>query len=129
MPSEPPRAILVVDDQADERAIQSAMLGHLGYRVREAADGPSGIAAALDDPPDLILLDIAMPRMDGFAVSRALRSDPRAADVRILFFTASVVTDLEEQARNAGADGVLVKPVEPRSVAVAVRNLIGPPVG
>lgn len=124
----PPRkTILVIDDQADERAIQRAMLTHLGYEVREAPDGERGLEAAMESRPDLILLDVAMPRMDGFEVCRTLRADPRTASVPVLFFTASVAGELEARAREAGGAGVLVKPVDPRDVAEAVRRHIGPP--
>lgn len=117
-------AVLVIDDQPDERTIQRAMLEHLGYRVREAADGAAGVAAALADPPDLVLLDVAMPRMDGFAVCAALRDDPRTARVPILLFTASVAGDLDAHARDAGADAVLAKPVDPHRVATEIGRLL-----
>jgi CheY-like chemotaxis protein len=120
------KTVLVIDDQEDERAIQSAMLGHLGYRVREASDGKAGVESADRSPPDLILLDVAMPRMDGFQVCRILRSNPRTRSIPILIYTASVVGDVDVIAREAGADGVLAKPVDPRAVVAAVQRLIGP---
>jgi two-component system cell cycle response regulator len=121
------KIVLVIDDQDDERAIQRAMLSHIGYEVREASNGEAGLHTAVETPPDLILLDVAMPRMDGFSVCRALRANPHTADVPILLFTASVVGNLEEQADQAGATGVLTKPVDPRKVAAEVRRLIGSP--
>ncbi len=121
------KTVLVIDDQEDERAIQRAMLGHLGYSVREAPDGERGLQAATEDPPDLILLDIAMPRLDGFAVCRELRADERTSSVPVLLFTASVVGNLQERAEEVGADGVLTKPVDPHQVAEEVRRLIGSP--
>lgn len=122
-----PKRILVIDDQEDERAIQGAMLTHIGYEVESAGDGEAGIRAAVESPPDMVLLDIAMPRLDGFAVCRQLRGDPRTAEVPILFFTASVVGDLEKRASEAGATGIMVKPLEPREVARRIAELIGPP--
>lgn len=119
--------VLVVDDQEDERKIQGAMLAHLGYEVREAADGKAALAAAMESPPDLVLLDIAMPRMDGLEVCRALRADPRTVSVPVLFFTASVVGDLKQMARDVGAQGILTKPVDPRQVAQEVARLLGHP--
>lgn len=119
------KKILVIDDQADERSIQSAMLGHLGYDVLEAKDGASGLKLVRDASPDLVLLDVAMPKMDGFEVCRTIRADPETADLPVLFYTASVVGDLEEQVRTAGGSGVLIKPVEPHLVAEMVRGLIG----
>lgn len=119
------RTILVVDDQPDERIIQRAMLTHLGYEVREAADGASALVAVAESPPDLVLLDVAMPRMDGFSVCRALRTDPRTAAVPVLFFTASVAGDMAQMAADAGAQGILAKPVDPRVVAREVARVLG----
>lgn len=121
-----PKRILVIDDQEDERAIQTAMLGHLGYRVSAASDGETGLRLARESPPDLVLLDIAMPRLDGFTVCRTLKDDPRTADVPVVFFTASVVGDLEERAQEAGATEIMLKPLDPHQVAERVRSLIGP---
>ncbi|HEX2189189.1 MAG TPA: response regulator [Longimicrobiaceae bacterium] len=121
------RTVLVVDDQEDERKIQCAMLMHLGFDVREAADGAEALADATAAPPDLVLLDIAMPRMDGVAVCRALRADPRTAAVPVLFFTASVVGDLAAMAAEVGAQGILAKPVDPRQVVGEVRRILGDP--
>ncbi|CAN5453944.1 N/A [soil metagenome] len=120
------KTILVIDDQDDERAIQRAMLSYLGYDVREAETGEAGLRLAIETPPDLVLLDVAMPRMDGFAVCRALRADQRTTSVPILLYTASVVGNLRDQAQEAGADGVLTKPIDPRSIAEEVRRIIGP---
>lgn len=118
------RTVLVVDDQEDERRIQQAFLSHRGFRVAEAADGVAALERAFADPPDLVLLDVAMPRMDGFEVCRTLREDPRTSDVAILLLTASVVGELEERARAAGADGILTKPIDPHEVAAAVERLL-----
>lgn len=121
------RTILVVDDQPDERTIQRAMLTHLGYEVREAPDGAAALTVAVEAPPDLVLLDVAMPRMDGFSVCRALRADPRTAAVPVLFFTASVAGDMAQMAAAAGAQGILAKPVDPRVVAREVARVLGEP--
>lgn len=127
MRAEQRKRILVIDDQPDEREIQAAMLGHLGYTVETAEDGETGMKIAAESPPDMILLDVAMPRLDGFAVCRSLREEPGTAEVPILFFTASVVGDLEDRARDAGATGIMVKPLDPHQVAARIAELIGPP--
>jgi len=121
------KTVLIVDDQPDERAIQQAMLRHRGYEVREAADGEAGLEMATTTLPDLILLDVAMPGMDGFEVCQALRKDARTRDVPIILFTASVVGELAERARAVGATGVLEKPVDPHDVAGEIERLIGRP--
>lgn len=122
----PPKRVLVIDDQKDERAIQRAMLSHLGYAVEEAPDGEEGLRMARSNPPDLILMDIAMPQLDGVEACRSLRADPATAGVRLLLFTATS-GDHRDQLERAGADGVLIKPVDPHDVADAVKKLIGPP--
>jgi CheY-like chemotaxis protein len=121
------KTILIIDDQDDEREIQRALLTHRGYHVLDAADGASGLAAALEFVPDLVILDVAMPRMDGFEVCRAIRADTRTSQIPVLFFTASVVVDLEAQILTAGGNGVLVKPTDPHEVAEKVRSIIGAP--
>lgn len=121
------KRVLVVDDQPDERHIQAAMLSHRGYEVITAENGETGLRLARESPPDIILLDVAMPKLDGFEVCRRLRSDPRTSAVPVVFFTASVVGDLEERAREAGAIAIMVKPLDPHEVAGRVEELVGPP--
>jgi CheY-like chemotaxis protein len=121
------KTVLIVDDQPDERAIQRAMLEHVGYRVAEAQDGQQALEVARAKLPDLVLLDIAMPNMDGITVCEQLRGDPLTASTTVLFYTASPAAELEERVRAVGASGLLIKPVEPQEVANQVRRLIGPP--
>jgi CheY-like chemotaxis protein len=121
------KSILVVDDQEDERAIQRDLLAHLGYRVLEASDGQAALELARAAPPDLVLLDIAMPRMDGLTVCRRLRKDPRMRTTAVLFYTASTASEVTERVRGAGGNGVLLKPLDPHTVAAEVHRLIGPP--
>jgi CheY-like chemotaxis protein len=119
------KVVLLIDDQDDEREIQRALLTHRGYSVLDASDGARGLELALERQPDLILLDVAMPRMDGFEVCRAIRADPRTASIPVLFYTASVVGDLVTQIEKVGGSGVLVKPMDPNFVADEVGKLIG----
>ncbi len=121
------KSVLIVDDQDDERTIQRTLLEHLGYFVREASDGETALSLAREAPPDLILLDVAMPRMDGITVCRTLRTAPDTRDIAVLFLTASTAADVQEDVRRAGADGVLIKPVDPQDVAGEVARLIGQP--
>lgn len=120
-----PKTILIVDDQEDERAIQRAMLEHLGYAVLEAADGEEALELVAESPPDLTLLDIAMPRMDGIDVCRALRANPSTSDMLVIFYTASPAEEWEDQVAGLNASGVLIKPVDPHQVAAEVERLIG----
>jgi twitching motility two-component system response regulator PilH len=120
------KSILIVDDQEDERAIQRALLEHLGYAVREAVDGIDALDLIRDQPPDLVLLDIAMPRLDGLAVCRTLRKDSRTEKLPVLFLTASPAEEWEAEVRSFAASAVLIKPVDPHDVAREVEKLIGP---
>ena len=120
------KSILIADDQDDERAIQRTLLEHLGYRVREASDGLDALRQIKAETPDLVLLDIAMPRLDGLGVCRALRDDSRTAGIPVLFYTASIAEDWEEEVAKLGGCKVLIKPVEPHDVAQEVQSLIGP---
>jgi CheY-like chemotaxis protein len=120
------KSILIVDDQEDERAIQRALLEHLGYRVGEAADGVEALEHIRDAVPDLVLLDIAMPRMEGLEVCRGLRSDRRTAHIGVLFLAASAAVEWESEVKKLRAGGVLIKPVDPHDVAREVEKLIGP---
>jgi adenylate cyclase len=102
---DPPR-VLIVDDNENNRAILAARLGAQGYSTEEACDGAEALEVARRDAPDLILLDVTMPRMDGLEACRRLRSNPSVGFVPIILVTAradskDVVAGLE-----AGADGI-----------------------
>ncbi len=99
--------MLFADDNADVRQYVGWLLAP-GYDVQLAADGETALAAALDDPPDLIVTDGSMPLLDGFGLVRALRSDPRTATIPVILLTPRHVTRLD--GLSAGADDVLIKP-------------------
>lgn len=122
------RVVLIVDDQADERSIQRAMLEHRGYRVAEAGDGAEALRMIERLHPDLVLLDIAMPRMDGLTVCRTLKASPETSSIVILFYTASQEAEWKDEIDSAGAAGVLGKPLDPHAVADEIARLIGPAV-
>ena len=108
---DPPR-ILIVDDNEHNRAILAARLGANGYATAEACDGVEALEMVRSETPDLILLDVSMPRMDGLEACRRLRSDPKVGFVPVILVTArsdskDVVAGLE-----AGADEYLAKPID-----------------
>ena len=114
--------ILVVDDRASNREYLVTLLGYVGHRLVEAADGGTGLAIARAERPDLIITDIVMPTMDGYEFARQVRSDPAIAATPTIFITASYL--LEETRRLAQACAVthvLVKPVEPEVILTAVQ--------
>lgn len=110
--------ILIIDDDDDVRTIARLSLSRLGgFDVVEAKDGPEGVEQALRQPPDLILLDVMMPSMDGPQTLAALRSHPTTAGVPVVFLTAKVMRSEVDLLTRLGATGVLSKPFDPMTLA------------
>jgi two-component system cell cycle response regulator DivK len=126
-PSEPTgQRLLLVEDNEDNRIIYSTVLRHLGYQVIEAQDGVQAVALARSEHPDLILMDISIPEMDGWEATRILRLDPTTRAIPIVALTAHALADDRERAAEVGFTAYLAKPVEPRTVVAEVRRWIGP---
>lgn len=102
--------ILVVDDDADMRLLLGKMLKNAGYTVVEATDGDEVVSAALSYEPDIVLLDIVMPRMDGFKALASLKQDPRIRHIPVIMVTARNHPDDLETARSLGAHNYINKP-------------------
>lgn len=105
--------ILLIEDDAQNRYLATFLLERRGYRVVPAADGPAGIATAALLAPDLILLDIQLPRMDGHEVARALRGLEGLHDVPIIAVTSYAMAGDREKALDAGCTGYIEKPIDP----------------
>ena len=118
----PTPTILVVDDDKLIRWSVSVVLGHAGYRVHEAATGQEGLAAVLEHRPDLVLLDIALPDLDGFAVLEAIRQTH--PDLPVLMMTADATNETARQAARLGACGQLDKPFDPALLQVTVSEAL-----
>ncbi len=103
--------ILVVDDNRPSRELIVDILRPLGFEVSEAPDGPSGLRAARALRPDLVLLDLTMPGMDGFAVLRELRSDPDCANIPVMAVTANAMPGERARALLAGFTDFITKPL------------------
>jgi DNA-binding response OmpR family regulator len=115
--------ILVVDDSAVVRRLVTARLEADGHEVVEATDGVAGLEAALAEPPDLVVLDRSMPRMDGFEVCTRLRERQETADVAILMLTDSSSEQALAEGIDRGADDFMSKPFSPRELSLRVRLL------
>lgn len=116
--------VLVADDNPQILELLEAYLEPLKVHVRLAADGEATLAAVEREPPDLILLDIMMPKRSGFEVCRLLKDDPRYRDVPIIMVTALNEVGDMERARECGADDFLSKPVNKIELLARVQNLL-----
>ena len=120
-----PKKILVVEDDADNRRIICTVLLGEGYDVVEAADGVEALAKARAECPDLVLMDLALPNMDGWEATRRLKSDPATRAVPIVALTAVAMRGDEEQARAAGCDDYMSKPARPVAIRAVVKKYTG----
>ena len=116
--------VLVIDDEADVRLLCRVNLRHAGFDVVEADGGEQGIALATDRTPDAVIVDLMMPRVDGFQVLRQLRATPALAEVAILVVTADCRIDGHRTCYELGADAVITKPFMPESLTEGVARLI-----
>src|SRR6185436_10831635 len=104
--------VLLVEDHADARRILALMLKRYGHDVRTAEDGPAALAEAKRFAPEVVLLDLGLPGMDGYAVARQLRALPECGSARLIALTGYGQAEDREQSRAAGFDEHLLKPVE-----------------
>ena len=116
--------ILLVEDDPDIRYMVSHKLTRGGFTVTEVADGPAALRAAHREPPDLVILDVRMPRMSGLEVCRELRAGARTARVPIIMLTARARPQDLEQAYAAGATEYVVKPFSPRALLERVESTL-----
>lgn len=117
--------VLVVDDYDDNREMITELLALVGLRVAEARDGVEALERAAALRPALVLLDLALPRVDGWEVARRLRADPLHGAVRILAVTGDTKVDVLACARAAGCDGVVTKPFAPEALLATVNAWVG----
>ena len=121
--------VLVVDDVADNREVYAQFLTFKGCRVEMALDGNEAIAKALLLQPDVVLMDLGLPRMDGWEATRRLKADDRTRGIPVVVLSAHAYREAQERALAAGADRVLAKPMTPQellhelNVAVAASQL------
>jgi two-component system, cell cycle response regulator DivK len=119
--------ILVVEDQPDNRQILRDLLTNANFEVIEAEDGEAGLVAAAANKPDLILMDVQLPGIDGYEATRRLKQDVGLRDVPVIAVTAHALSGAEDQARAAGCDGYISKPISPRQLLAKVREYLSMP--
>jgi two-component system, cell cycle response regulator DivK len=118
------KRILVVEDTEDNRQIIRDLLSSVGYELIEAMDGAAGVALAQQERPDLILMDIQLPEIDGYEATRRIRAIPELAKVPIIAVTSYALSGDEAKTREAGCDGYVAKPFSPRQLLAKVREFL-----
>jgi len=116
--------ILIIDDDLDTLRLVGLMLQRQGYQIAAATNGQQGLEKALTDTPNLILLDIMMPEMDGYEVARRLRANPQTVNIPIMMFTAKTQLDDKVAGFEVGADDYLTKPTHPSELQSHVKALL-----
>ncbi|MGH7299366.1 MAG: response regulator, partial [Candidatus Rokuibacteriota bacterium] len=120
-PSAPsPRRILIVEDSQDSRDMLRYLLEHAGHEVHEAADGPAGVEAVLSVRPDIALVDVGLPGLDGYEVARRVRAAAEGREVRLVALTGYGLPEDHRRSQDAGFDAHLVKPVDPARLAAVI---------
>ena len=118
------KTILYVEDNEMNRKIVRALLKSTKYQLVEAFDGEEGVAKALEIKPDLILMDVQLPRMSGIDATRKLRAEAATAKTPILVITSFALSGDEQKAKEAGATAYLAKPYSPRDLLALIRRIL-----
>ncbi|MBU1124441.1 MAG: response regulator [Candidatus Omnitrophica bacterium] len=119
------KKILYVEDEPNQIMLVQARLEQNGYQCIAAEDGEIGLKKAIEEKPDLVLLDIFLPKMSGFEVCRLLKQNPETKDIPVMILTASGVEYVDEQAKTAGANACLMKPYEGAVLIAQIKVLLG----
>ena len=119
-----PRKILIVDDNSDNRELVVKVLKSRGYEMVEAVDGEDAIQKAHDERPSLILLDISLPIMDGYEVTRRLKSHEESKDIPIVALTTHVMKGDKERAIEAGCVGYIPKPIDVHELPEQIKHYL-----
>jgi two-component system cell cycle response regulator DivK len=114
----------VEDNEANRRIVRD-LFTRKGYRVIEAVDGEEGVVMAKREKPDLILMDLQLPRVDGFEATRRIKADPELSHIPIVAVTSYALSGVEEKALEAGCEDYVAKPFRPRELLAKVEQLLG----
>jgi len=118
------KRILIIEDQDDNRTIMRDLLNTAGYRLIEAVDGEEGVKLAQSERPDLILMDIQLPILDGYEATRRIRASVELKSVPIIAVTSYALSGDDAKARAAGCDCYVAKPFSPRELLAKVREFL-----
>ncbi|MGH7267267.1 MAG: response regulator [Candidatus Rokuibacteriota bacterium] len=116
--------VLYVEDNEYNRKIVRQLLSRTSYRLLEASDGEGALALVREDRPDLVLMDVQLPRMSGLDATRALRADPATADLPVIVVTSFALSGDDQRAMAAGASAYLAKPYSPRDLLALIRKFL-----
>jgi two-component system cell cycle response regulator DivK len=118
------KRILVIEDTPNNRRILNDLLTNAGFEVVEAVDGEMGVAMAAELRPDLILMDIQLPLIDGYEATRRIKANPDLRSIPIIAVTSYALSGDEAKALAAGCDGYFAKPISPRVILAKVREFL-----
>ena len=119
------KTVLVIEDNGLNMKLVRSLLGIGKYRVLEAVDAEAGIKLAREHPPDLILMDIQLPGMDGLEATRIIKEDPALKDIPVIALSSYAMKNDEEKAQAAGCEGYITKPIDTRNFLKTVAEYIG----
>ncbi len=119
------RKVLIVDDEPNIVLSLEFLMEEAGYDVRSVTDGQQALDAVREDVPDLILLDIMLPKLDGYEICREIRANPRCKNVRVIMLTAKGREVDQEKGLAFGADEYITKPFSTREVVEKVKQILG----
>jgi two-component system cell cycle response regulator DivK len=119
------KRILLIEDNEFNRKIVRDLLARQPYDLLEANDGEAGVAAARRDRPDVIVMDVQLPKLSGLDATRAIRADPDTAKIPIIVVTSFALSGDDKKAMDAGASAYLAKPYSPRQLLDTIRRMAG----
>ena len=117
------RLVLIVDDVPDNRELYVQYLTYFGYRAAEAGDGQDALTKAAALKPDVIVMDLSLPGMDGWEATRRLKADATTRHIPVIALTGHALSGSDEHARAAGCDAFLTKPCDPEELAATIDRL------
>jgi len=119
--------VLLVDDYPDAREMYSEYLQYSGYDVVEATNGMEALKSAVDNAPDIILMDLSLPVMDGWEATRRLKADERTASIPVVALTGHALAGISEGAKRAGCDAFVTKPCLPEDLVKEIKKILDAP--